>query len=135
MYLCTYVCLYVLVSVSVTEMFLLRWVSAATGLVSFTLFLPVVFRENYIAQRELETLREQQKVEEKTTDLHSNRPPLLPVMVLTYSFFSCMFNYVLLETLTSTLAMDQWAWKPQHAVERMGFITMGAGALGVLVFG
>ena len=46
-----------------------------------------------------------------------------------------MFNYVLLETLTSTLAMDQWAWKPQHAVERMGFITMGAGALGVMVFG
>ena len=55
-------------------------------------------------------------------------------MVLTFSYFSCLFNYVLLETLTSTLAMDQWAWSPQQAVERMGFITMGAGLLGVLVF-
>ena len=55
-------------------------------------------------------------------------------MVLTFSFFSCLFNYVLLETLTSTLAMDQWAWSPQQAVERMGFITMVAGLLGVLVF-
>ena len=55
-------------------------------------------------------------------------------MVLTFSFFSCLFNYVLLETLTSTLAMDQWAWSPQQAVERMGFITMCAGLLGVLVF-
>ena len=102
-------------------------------MVSFVLFLPVVFREHYIAQRELQTLRQEQEVQEKTGE--RTRPPLLPVMVLTLSFFSCMFNYVLLETLTSTLAMDQWAWKPQHAVERMGFITMGAGALGVLVFG
>ena len=115
-----------------TQMFSLSWISAATGLVSFTPFLPMVFRENYIAERELETLR-QQNAEERNTE--RTRPPLLPVIVLTYSFFSCMFNYVLLETLTSTLAMDQWAWSPQHAVERMGFITMGAGALGVLVFG
>ena len=62
-------------------------------------------------------------------------PPMIPVLILIYSNFSFLFNYVLLETLTSTLAMDQWAWKPQHAVERMGFITMGAGALGVMVFG
>ena len=61
-------------------------------------------------------------------------PPLIPVVILIYCNFSFLFNYVLLETLTSTLAMDQWAWKPQHAVERMGFITMGAGLLGVLVF-
>ena len=114
------------------QLFSLSWISAATGLVSFTLFLPMVFRENYIAERELETLR-QQNAEERNTE--RTRPPLLPVIVLTYSFFSCMFNYVLLETLTSTLAMDQWAWSPQTAVERMGFITMGAGALGVLVFG
>ena len=62
-------------------------------------------------------------------------PPLIPVVILIYCNFSFLFNYVLLETLTSTLAMDQWAWSPEHAVERMGFIIMGAGALGVLVFG
>ena len=83
------------------------------GLVSFVLYLPMVFKENYIAQRELETLR-QQNTEERTAE--RTRPLLLPVIVLTFSFFSCMFNYVLLETLTSTLAMDQWAWKPETAV-------------------
>ena len=101
-------------------------------MVSFVLFLPVVFREHYIAQRELQILRQEQEqeVEERTGE--RTRPPLRPVIVLTFSFFSCMFNYVLLETLTSTLAMDQWAWKPQHGVERMGFIIMGAGALGMI---
>ena len=43
-------------------------------------------------------------------------PPLVPVLILIYSNFSFLFNYVLLETLTSTLAMDQWAWKPEAAV-------------------
>ena len=79
-------------------------------------------------------------------------PPMIPVLILIYSNFSFLFNYVLLETLTSTLAMDQWAWKPEAAVsivteprrseisliisqvENMGFVTMGAAAMGVLVF-
>ena len=79
-------------------------------------------------------------------------PPMIPVLILIYSNFSFLFNYVLLETLTSTLAMDQWAWKPESAVsilmvdilimvfstlyqvENMGFVTMGAAAMGVLVF-
>ena len=43
-------------------------------------------------------------------------PPMIPVLILIYSNFSFLFNYVLLETLTSTLAMDQWAWKPESAV-------------------
>ena len=43
-------------------------------------------------------------------------PPMIPVLILIYSNFSFLFNYVLLETLTSTLAMDQWAWKPEAAV-------------------
>ena len=41
---------------------------------------------------------------------------MVPVLILIYSNFSFLFNYVLLETLTSTLAMDQWAWKPESAV-------------------
>lgn len=64
----------------------------------------------------------------------SKKPPMIPVVVLIYCNFAFLFNFVLLETLSSTLAMDQWGWKPQLAVENMGFITMGAGGLGVLVF-
>ena len=64
----------------------------------------------------------------------SLRPPLVPVSVLIYCNFAFLFNFVLLETLSSTLSMDQWGWSPQSAVETMGFATMGAGGLGVLVF-
>ena len=35
----------------------------------------------------------------------------------------------------TTLAMDQWGWKPQVAITRMGFIIMGAGAISIVVFG
>lgn len=61
-------------------------------------------------------------------------PPMIPVIVLIFCNFAFLKNFVLLETLSSTLAMDQWGWAPQLAVENMGFITMGAGGLGVLVF-
>jgi len=61
-------------------------------------------------------------------------PPMLPVIVLIYCYFSFLFNFVLLETLTSTLAMDQWGWDPEAAVENMGFVTMGAAGLGAIVF-
>ena len=59
---------------------------------------------------------------------------MIPVIVLIFCNFAFLKNFVLLETLSSTLAMDQWGWAPQLAVENMGFITMGAGGLGVLVF-
>ena len=73
-------------------------------------------------------------MEEGGVDLSNKRPPLIPVIVLLFCNFAFLKNFVLLETLSSTLAMDQWGWKPQLAVENMGFITMGAGGLGVLVF-
>ena len=43
----------------------------------------------------------------------SRRPPLVPVVILIYCNFAFLFNFVLLETLSSTLAMDQWGWAPQ----------------------
>ena len=53
--------------------------------------------------------------------LYRKHPCLINVIIIDYQlpteilwFF--LFNYVLLETLTSTLAMDQWAWKPEAAV-------------------
>ena len=35
------------------------WFSAATGLVSFVLFFPFIFKENFISERELEALRKE----------------------------------------------------------------------------
>ena len=45
-----------------------------------------------------------------------------------------MVNYVLLETIMITLAMDNWSWEPQAAIMRMGFITMGAGGMTIILF-
>ena len=61
-------------------------------------------------------------------------PPLKPTLVLIYDYFSFMVNYVLLETIMITLAMDNWSWEPQAAIMRMGFITMGAGGMTIILF-
>ena len=60
---------------------------------------------------------------------------MFPVLVLIYDYFSFLMNYVLLETVMITLAMDNWSWNPQSAILRMGFITMGAGAMTIILFG
>merc|ERR1719318_1967676 len=65
----------------------------------------------------------------------NTRPPLLPILTLIYNYFSFLCNFVLLETIMTTLAMDQWGWKPQQAITNMGFIIMGAGAISIVVFG
>jgi len=174
------------------------WVSAATGVLCFVLYLPFIFNENYISSRELEAIknmvvkgevketgkelvRKMSKInvqeidkekEKKTPDpkkymrkfstmsmvdggnmtimdpkldgdtvstesetLANTRPPLLPIFTLIYNYFSFLCNFVLLETIMTTLAMDQWGWRPQAAITNMGFIIMGAGAISVLVFG
>ena len=45
-------------------MSLTRWVSAATGVLSFLLFLPGIFRESYISEKELEALKKMAEKEE-----------------------------------------------------------------------
>merc|ERR1719348_594051 len=67
-------------------------------------------------------------VSTESETLANTRPPLLPI-------FTLICNFVLLETIMTTLAMDQWGWRPQAAITNMGFIIMGAGAISVLVFG
>lgn len=44
------------------------------------------------------------------------------------AFFVLVFNFVLLETLATSLTMDQFAWSKREALEYMGAL-MSAGAL------
>ena len=44
------------------------WISVLTGAVSFLLFLPGIFRESYISERELEALKKLVEKEEKKAD-------------------------------------------------------------------
>ena len=50
----------------------------------------------------------------------SKKPPMIPVVVLIYCNFAFLFNFVLLETLSSTLAMDQWGWSPVVSYKATG---------------
>ena len=199
--------------ISLSHLLTFSWISAATGVVSFFLFVPGIFPECYISEKELEALKtlatkenmtentgknlvrrisrvverqassgpnlttsqneekmirrrisrvamqeveserhQMERMQSSSEKLLSNLrkysmssphdtnitmtdpaleteieedemmtgtrrlPPLVPVLILIYCNFSFLFNYVLLETLTSTLAMDQWAWKPETAV-------------------
>jgi len=173
------------------------WVSAATGVLCFVLYLPFIFTENYISGRELETIkdmmvkgevketgkelvRKMSKINVQETDKEKAKtpdpkkymrkfstmsmvdggnltirdpkldsdsetaetganvnsiPPLLPIITLIYNYFSFLSNFVLLESIMTPLAMDQWGWEPQVAISNMGFIIMGAGAITLVVFG
>ena len=59
----------------------------------------------------------------------------MQIAVLLYGYFSYLCNFVLLETIMTTLAMDQFGWAPAAAIARMGYIIIGAGAMSILVFG
>merc|ERR1719244_558687 len=61
-------------------------------------------------------------------------PPMLPILTLIYNFFSFLANFVLLETIMTKLAMDQWGWKADFAIQNIGFVTMGAGAMSIFMF-
>ena len=110
------------------------WIAAASGVVSFVIFLPGIFSEHFIADREFQQgthtyIRGDPKLEhgskeergQEKPDNNNNtaapsaalKPPKVPLLVLTWCYFSALFNYVVLETLPSKLAMDQWGWSAQ----------------------
>jgi len=189
------------------------YVSALTGVLCFTLFLPCIFKECYIAIKELEAIKKMaSKEESKTTareivrrisrihtpefklepideekeveqageqavktqylepkrnkvlreftrvslveapiirdpeldfvakekkesgDEEKKYPPMLPIIVSIYNYFAFLANFVLLETILTKLAMDQWGWSSEDAIARMGYVIMGAGAMSAFVF-
>jgi len=53
----------------------------------------------------------------------------------TYSFFAFLFNFVLLETIVTPLAMDQWGWSQEEAIVNIGYAMAGSGAISLISFG
>ncbi|KAI5633337.1 major facilitator superfamily domain-containing protein [Phthorimaea operculella] len=101
------------------------WINAILGLVNFILFLPWCFKEKKIAARE--AMVAQGKDSEKEA-LKSMKPDYVSSWTLIAAFFVLVFNFVLLETLATSLTMDQFAWSKKQALEYMGAL-MSAGAL------
>jgi len=179
------------------------WVSAATGILCFILYLPFIFKESYISDKELEAIKNMAKADGKTStkelvrkisqinfnhqtsstshpsdskdgnkvaphpkkllrdfskisislvdegyniadklaieeEATENEAPssisLMAVFTCIYNYFAFLANFVLLETIMTKLAMDQWGWNEQDAIQRMGYVIMGAGAISVVIF-
>lgn len=131
------------------------WVSAATGLLALILFMPGIFKEHKcenkpkpkkdgvakaptIKSRPRELLKQFSTI--SMVDGHHaltrsisikpppEKPPLLPTITSTYNFFSFLFNFVLIETILTPLAMDQWGWTEEDTIMYLG-ITMAAGGV------
>ncbi|XP_037969233.2 major facilitator superfamily domain-containing protein 8 [Plutella xylostella] len=101
------------------------WINAVLGVVNLLLFLPWCFKDRQIAAKE--AMRAQGKQTEKEA-LKSMKPDLISSWTLVAAFFVLVFNFVLLETLATSLTMDQFAWSKREALEYMG-VLMSAGAV------
>lgn len=101
------------------------WINALLGTINFILFLPWCFKEKKIAARE--AMIAQGKDSEKEA-LESLKPDPISSWTLVGAFFVLVFNFVLLETLATSLTMDQFAWSKSQALEYMGAL-MSAGAV------
>ncbi|XP_069696641.1 major facilitator superfamily domain-containing protein 8 [Periplaneta americana] len=101
------------------------WINVLLGVLNCLLFLPSVFRERRIAAREA-MLRQGMESEEDTWK--QIQPDYISTWTLIIAFFVLVFNFVLLETLGTSLTMDQFAWTKKEALYYMG-ILMSVGAV------
>lgn len=101
------------------------WINVLLGVFNCILFLPSIFRERRIAAREAMMLHGMESEEETWKQV---RPDYISTWTLICAFFVLVFNFVLLETLGTSLTMDQFAWTKAEALYYMG-ILMSVGAV------
>ena len=101
------------------------WINVIMGVLNFVLFLPWNFKEHRIAIRE--AMRSEGKETEEET-LRFIKPDYVASWTLICAFFVLVFNFVLLETLGTSLTMDQFAWSNEQAMYYMGLL-MSIGAI------
>lgn len=101
------------------------WINVLLGMFNFYIFLPNVFREHRIAAKEAMIMKGMDN--EKDT-WKSMKPDYLSSWTLITAFFVLVFNFVLLETLGTSLTMDQFGWSKIQALYYMGII-MSVGAV------
>ncbi|KAJ0183569.1 hypothetical protein K1T71_001545 [Dendrolimus kikuchii] len=107
------------------------WINVLLGLLNFLLFLPWCFKERKIAARE--AMIAQGKDSEKEA-LQAMKPDLVSSWALVGAFFVLVFNFVLLETLATSLTMDQFAWSKRQALEYMGALMSAGGVVACVTF-
>uniref|UniRef100_A0A1A9W744 Major facilitator superfamily (MFS) profile domain-containing protein n=1 Tax=Glossina brevipalpis TaxID=37001 RepID=A0A1A9W744_9MUSC len=105
------------------------WINVVMSIGNFIMFLPIVFQERKVAAREIMIMKG--KSSERET-WKSIKPDYVSAWTLIVAFFVLVFNFVLLETLGTSLTMDQFAWSNDEAIYYMGII-MSTGAVIALV--
>ncbi|KAG8237890.1 hypothetical protein J437_LFUL017898 [Ladona fulva] len=101
------------------------WINVFMGVINILLFTPWIFKEKRIATAE--AMRSSGKDNEADT-WKSMKPDYVGAWTMICAFFVLVFNFVLLETLGTSLVMDQFAWSKSEALYYMGML-MSVGAI------
>ncbi|XP_039289123.1 major facilitator superfamily domain-containing protein 8 [Nilaparvata lugens] len=101
------------------------WMNVMLGLINMVLLMPHIFVERPIAAKEAMLLS---GAETEQAAWKETKPDYLIAWTMIVSFFILVFNFVLLETLGTSLTMDQFAWSKSEAVKYMG-ILLSVGSL------
>lgn len=103
------------------------WAGAALSVLNFVLLLPWCFRERPIAAREAVRAS-------ASTVARPPRAHRAGAWTLAVAFFLLVCTFVLLETLATSLTMDQFGWSKRRALQNMGGLMSGGALLACLVF-
>jgi len=109
------------------------WISCVVGLISFVLFLPGIFQERYVSQKEAEHLAK--VAGGQTEDIMAAKPDLLAILVCLFGFFIFMTNYILLETIGVPLCQQQLGWSEEESVQTLGILMSAGAVLSLVCFG
>ncbi|SPP77519.1 major facilitator superfamily domain-containing protein 8 isoform X1 [Drosophila guanche] len=107
------------------------WINVIMSMCNFMMFLPGVFEEHKIAAREVMVM--QGGTSERDT-WKGIKPSYLSAWTLIVAFFVLVFNFVLLETLGTSLTMDMWAWTHEQALWNMGIMMTTAAIVSLVTF-
>ena len=114
--------------------------SLLSGVLSFILFLPFIFYEVDVSQKEREYAIECKKAmnfEEGITrevSLNLPAPDIIAAIICLVTFFTYIFNFVLIETLGTPLCMDQFGWSEEETVLKFGVLIAVASVMCVFLF-
>lgn len=107
------------------------WLNVFLALFNLILFMPRFFQDARIAAKEQMLLHgnESEKAAWKAI-----KPDLVVAWVLIFSLFVFVFNFVLLEGLTTALTMDQYAWTKKEALQNIAYIMTAGGVIACVTF-
>uniref|UniRef100_A0A6P4EI48 Major facilitator superfamily domain-containing protein 8 isoform X1 n=1 Tax=Drosophila rhopaloa TaxID=1041015 RepID=A0A6P4EI48_DRORH len=107
------------------------WINVLMSIGNFMMFLPGVFEEHKIAAREVMVM--QGGTSEEST-WKGIKPNYLSAWTLIVAFFVLVFNFVLLETLGTSLTMDMFAWTDKESLWYMGIMMTTAAVVSLITF-